>query len=425
LAHPRQRRALSAARAGGRIRRGGDPGVADALAAALAAAAHSEAMGELTHGVHSWPARLHPATARQLVALVADRSPGGRLVDPFCGSGTVLVEAQRAGRAALGVDANPLAVLVARAKTWSAPAARRQLLRRIGGDLAAATWEEGKAARRAGWEPPRKRAPRGTDRDRRDRALHDWFAPHVRAELEFLAAAIDDVGRDDAELADLLRVPLSALLHKVSFRSSDTDARKVQRRIARGAVARLFGERVDQLCDGLDQLARGGPSPPVEVALGDARALDRAGVAAASLGGAVTSPPYGGTYDYAHQHRLRLDFLGLPTELIERAELGSRRSFRGGAHDRALPDWQRGLRASFASLAHSLAPGAAAAVVLGDSLAGDRAVHADELIEATRGERLRLAGWAAQERRPLGRSEAQAFARRGKAEWIFLLVRTA
>lgn len=41
---------------------------------------------------------------------------GSRVYDPFCGSGTVLLEAQSAGRVAVGSDLNPYAVLLSKAK---------------------------------------------------------------------------------------------------------------------------------------------------------------------------------------------------------------------------------------------------------------------------------------------------------------------
>src|SRR5690606_3076322 len=53
---------------------------------------------------------------------------GGVIADPFCGSGTVLVEARRLGRHALGVDLNPLAVQLALAKTQPPPEEQRQAL---------------------------------------------------------------------------------------------------------------------------------------------------------------------------------------------------------------------------------------------------------------------------------------------------------
>src|SRR5690606_35411299 len=121
------------------------------------------------------------------------------LLDPFCGSGTKLVEARRAWIRCVGVDLNPLAIWIARAKTWTAPARRREALRARAEAVAAAAREEGKAARRAGGGPAWFRRPE------RNRALSGWFAPHVRRELEQLAAAIDEIEGDDAELAGILR----------------------------------------------------------------------------------------------------------------------------------------------------------------------------------------------------------------------------
>lgn len=48
--------------------------------------------------------------------VVAHSRPGDLVVDPFCGSGTTLVAAQRLGRAGLGVDASAEAVRVARGR---------------------------------------------------------------------------------------------------------------------------------------------------------------------------------------------------------------------------------------------------------------------------------------------------------------------
>ncbi|HEY1068895.1 MAG TPA: DNA methyltransferase, partial [Pirellulales bacterium] len=42
---------------------------------------------------------------------------GDLVLDPFCGSGTVLLEAQLARRVAVGADANPLARLISKVKT--------------------------------------------------------------------------------------------------------------------------------------------------------------------------------------------------------------------------------------------------------------------------------------------------------------------
>nr|WP_179275302.1 DNA methyltransferase [Rhodococcus sp. 06-1059B-a] len=49
-------------------------------------------------------------------AIDACTKPGDRVYDPFCGSGTVLLEAQSRGRIATGSDLNPYAILLSRAK---------------------------------------------------------------------------------------------------------------------------------------------------------------------------------------------------------------------------------------------------------------------------------------------------------------------
>ena len=122
----RQRRALS--HVGGDVELWGDGEAADRLGAAIDVPTSAEAE-ELArahvHGFHSYPARMHPLVARRLVEEFS--APGELVLDPFCGSGTVLVEAALAGRRAVGVDANPLAVRLAVLKSRPVGAVDREL----------------------------------------------------------------------------------------------------------------------------------------------------------------------------------------------------------------------------------------------------------------------------------------------------------
>ena len=411
-------------RSAGRIHRDGLTATATVLVAALEAAQKDRETAEtLTHPFHTYPARLHPATAKVLVEFVGEGA--GRtqpIVDPFCGSGTVLVEARAAGLRTIGIDLNPLAILIARAKTWTAPPRRRNQLREAGHAIAAASLAAGKAARRsAGAAPAALRKVAGFDPNARNRRLAAWFAPHVRRELEDLAARLDALRTDDAELADILTACLSAILYKVSSRTSDTDPTWIDRNVARGQAARLFAQRVDLLVAGLDDLSRI-HAPLTELFELDIRKLSEA-VPDRSAAGIITSPPYAGTYDYAEHQRLRFDFLGLRHRELDAGEIGSRRSFEDDPHE-ALRRWKKALAGIVERIATALAPGRAAAIVIGDSVVRGRALHAlDDLREAVTSEVV-IEAWASQERPMWGVVERRAFGGRPKAEHVVVLRRT-
>ena len=70
-----------------------------------------------THLIHTYPAKLL-SNIPYYFLMTEDFCPhGGIVLDPFCGTGTVLLEAALSGRQAWGADANPLAVLISKVKT--------------------------------------------------------------------------------------------------------------------------------------------------------------------------------------------------------------------------------------------------------------------------------------------------------------------
>ena len=70
---------------------------------------------EYTHCFHSYPAMMIPQVARRIIEIYGKNAT--LLFDPYCGTGTSLVEANLKGINAIGTDLNPLARLIAQAKT--------------------------------------------------------------------------------------------------------------------------------------------------------------------------------------------------------------------------------------------------------------------------------------------------------------------
>ena len=75
----------------------------------------SESFARLTHYLFRYPAKFHPPVVRSLIAKYT--FPGEAILDPFVGSGTLLLEALVTGRAAVGLDIDPVAVAISAAKS--------------------------------------------------------------------------------------------------------------------------------------------------------------------------------------------------------------------------------------------------------------------------------------------------------------------
>lgn len=361
----RGRRALS--QVGGAVRTRGDAGLAERLADAARPPEGEDAARALTHGFHAWPARMHPVTARRLIAL-ADQDGG--IADPFMGGGTVVLEAVRAGRLAYGGDVNPIALEVAWARTrWWSRGRCEALVKAAEGVVG-----EARAQRK---KHPRVPQPFFE-------AEGQWYDPPALVEVFTIARAVDRLARADEVLARMLRVCLSSILVKASRQASDSVTRRddQHRFVPRGRVEQWFARRVEEHARNLAALAEGLPEAASEprLALRDARKplpLPKGRVAAI-----VSSPPYPGTYDYVAHHARRYAALGLDASLAERAELGSRREQRKLGAKAAKGQFERDLAEALGAWREALAPGGWIYFVIGDGQAPKGIVPVLPLVEA-------------------------------------------
>ncbi|HEX8790808.1 MAG TPA: DNA methyltransferase [Polyangiaceae bacterium] len=411
----KRRRSLS--HVGGEVDRWGDRDAAALLGQALDVAPAAEPSGGEgkeddpdrvhVHGFHTYPARMHPATAARLVRAFSD--DGATVLDPFCGSGTVLVEAMIAGRRAVGTDLNPLAVRLAALKTAPRDAHAREAL--VAAARTVAAMADERRARRAG--ATRRYPPE-------DVAAFD---PHVLLELDSLRAAAADV--PDRATSEALGVVLSAILVKVSRRTSDTTHHTAPRRIAAGYPARLFVKKTEELARRLAAFEALLPpgTPPARVAVDDATRLRT--VAASTVDAVVTSPPYVGTYDYVAHHAMRMRWLGLDAKAFASGEMGSRRSYKrmaGPAEARA--SWERELTAALKAMARACRTGARIVLLVADSAVHGEALRADAAVAAVAPRTgLELVARASQRRPHFHAPTQRVFERAPRAEHALLLVK--
>jgi DNA modification methylase len=400
---PRGRRSLSHV-GGPTTLRGGSPDEQRLLAAALDVAGGEEATLAHVHGFHSYPARLHPETARRLIDELS--TPGATVLDPFCGSGTVAVETRLAGRRAVGVDLSPLAVALAGLKA-SAPGAEW-------------TRDIERAARGAAEHAEARRKKRAGATHRYPEEDVELFDPHVLLELDGLREGIDRVG--SATLRRALLLVLSASLTKFSKRGGDTTHLGPPKRIASGYPIKFFVKKAHDLEQRLAQAAELLPEKPItpRLAVADARRLLR--VSDKSVALVVTSPPYPGVYDYLEHHRARMRWLGLDARALEENEIGARRHARRRSFGYAFGRFRSEIGTALAEMARVLEPAGSIVIVTGDSVLDNRPVRSDELyadLAPTAG--LELVAVASQERPHFHAPTRVAFRDRPKREHAILL----
>ena len=317
---------------------------------------------EYTHSFHTYPGRMHPQIAR---VILAKQKFEGALLDPFCGSGTTLVEGMLAGHRGLGNDIHPLAVRIARVKTSLWP-------------------EEGlkdflTAAKGIGQNAHDKARVKGKSTNQRrvhpDEAK--WFQPHIRFELSNLLEGISNVSY--SRVQDALEIVLSSMLVKVSNQRSDSNLSMSKPNLSRGFTSRFFEKRAEELIGFLETFRDAVPentsSPRVRV--GDARDLHW--VEDQSVGMVITSPPYPGTYDYFSHQALRTQILGIEDRSPRRNEMGSRSQGNQGRRT-ALERWEEDFRDVLNELARTCKPGANAFFVIGTSRIGGRFTENDKMI---------------------------------------------
>ena len=71
------------------------------------------------HALFRYPAKLIPEIPYAF--LVEEKDKDKKILDPFCGSGTVMIETQRLGFSSIGIDINPLSTFITKVKTTPLP----------------------------------------------------------------------------------------------------------------------------------------------------------------------------------------------------------------------------------------------------------------------------------------------------------------
>jgi len=316
---------------------------------------------EFTHGLHNYPAMMVCPISRNIIRLVKEIQPVNALLDPFSGSGTVLVEGMLSGIGTVaGNDINPLALLLTKVKTTSIKneplnkeadelltrvKIRREVLKEsldfvdsyvietLGLDVAG----------KKGWgdEAPKYLqqfcAERGLDVTIPDfKNLGYWFRPRVILELSILKSEIEKI--EDKDIRDFIFIAMSESIRFVSnrrngeFKMFRMPAAKVQsfNPDVYSEFEKILYRNISKMQDFSKALEEADAHPDVSVFRNNTCTLQDVPDDTYDL--IVTSPPYGDsrtTVAYGEYSRLSLQWINL-FDLTEKEIMGVDRSLMGG-----------------------------------------------------------------------------------------------
>ncbi|MBI5752825.1 MAG: site-specific DNA-methyltransferase [Hydrogenophilales bacterium] len=277
----------------------------------------------VTHGIHAYKGKFYPQLAKGLINQLS-LPHGARILDPFCGSGTSLLEGHLNGYATYGCDLHPLAAQIARAKTS---------ILEVDPDVL--TEVVSTVVETIDTAPERLTTVLDQFKPACIDEINRWFAVPVSIKLNWLLKVIR-TGSSGA-IRDFLEVVLSSIIRDVS-QQEPTDLRIRYRKefLDDADVFGLFKEQLALQFGRIEKFwkVRGyAPNPffRSQVVSGDNRlstTYDALGLADESVDLVLTSPPYAMALPYIDTDRLSLLTLfglgGSDRRPIEQVLIGSR-----------------------------------------------------------------------------------------------------
>jgi len=238
----------------------------------------------ITHGYYRYPAKFIP----QIVSRLVEKYTKERdlVVDPFGGCGTTLVESKVMCRPSIGVDINPVAVLMTKAKKTPIKPSKieKQFL-------------ELKENFDSFDENTKVKAP---EHERIDY----WFKPEEKRKLAFLFSEISKI--KDQEVRDFFYCGFSNILKNCSIwlQKSNKPTRDLKKKPTDPFIA--FSRHVKAMIRGNTDFfnllhEKKCLKTPCNVYCTDARKIPAKSNSVSLI---VTSPPYVTSYEYADLHQL-------------------------------------------------------------------------------------------------------------------------
>ncbi|MDD5477641.1 MAG: class I SAM-dependent methyltransferase [Candidatus Omnitrophica bacterium] len=252
------------------------------------------------YSLHPYPAKFIPDIPRELIKQLGVPL-GTAIFDPFCGSGTTLIEAQRSGFCSIGVDLNPIACLISRVKTRDLPKGFFDVALEV-------------------FEKARDTYDIKTEINLPN--VDHWFKKDVQNAINAILREINEVR--NKIIQETLKFILSSIIVKVSNQESDTRYASIEKNTSAEFVFQSF------IANSL-RFSKVMEKEETKTTWATVINKDICDVAPTDLsmpiGLVITSPPYPNAYEYWLYHKYRMLWLGYDPIGVKNREIGARAHF--------------------------------------------------------------------------------------------------
>lgn len=322
-----------------------------------------------THNFHPYPAKFPPYAVDHLIENYSKEKDV--ILDPFCGSGTTLVECRLLGRNSIGIELNPVGVLISRAKSYPYEQDDLNELKNIIEEL------EGEGLNFIEWCSRYSTEELNIDSPN----IEKWFSPKSLVELNAIMNFINERSYSREGVNLLLKTAFSRIVVPISNQESETRYAAIPKTITEKDAFNLFVRTLksyySSIANNFKLIRR---DVNVNVIEGDSTSLLKE-IPSSSVNFVVTSPPYMNSFDYYLYHKQRIYWLGGDPKEVRRKEIGGHHTVDRMTFDDAFSRYRRQLEVVFSELNRVLKSRGYFAILIGDGIVKGKKADVSALIK--------------------------------------------
>ena len=251
-----------------------------------------------THGFHKYPAKFIPQIPRWAINKYLKNKTDKLILEPFCGSGTTLVESTLSGNYSIGIDIDPLSVLISKVKTTKIDIKKLDLI--------------------VDWLKKNIEKPHKELFIPDCQTLEHWFTKETINKLSVIRTLINQIvdnfsaEKGIKDIQDLLLICFSSIIRRVSNADNESQKTYVSHTKIKQPeeVFTLFFSQLDYFIERITEFSSNLNIKPAKIIVSSSSNSLTELLRGEKADLAITSPPYIKAIDYIYNQMVELFWIG-------------------------------------------------------------------------------------------------------------------